>query len=161
MAGRNPQDESLPEETLRRLHVQFLKFASRAYFSEVSPQIQGQELFQLWRRHLGTEARYERVRRAMQQFLDHIEMRDGERAADEQVTLTRVAEHGIALSLGLAASACVLQWLSISHHTAWQLGGAACVAVGGYGLWWLLKTRLPPSATPNFHQSPPPRDTDA
>ena len=146
--------------------MQFLKFASRAYFSEVSPQIQGQELFQLWRRHLGTEARYERVSRAMQQFLDHIEMRDGKRAADEQVMLTRVAEHGIALSLGLAASACVLQWLSISHHTAWQLGGAACVAVGGYGLWWLLKTlwwllktRLPPSARPIFHQRPFLRDT--
>jgi hypothetical protein len=48
-------------ERIRTLQQRFLKFRTRSYFTEVSNQVQGKDLFRLWYDRLGTQALFDRV----------------------------------------------------------------------------------------------------
>jgi hypothetical protein len=130
---------------VRLLLHRFLKFRSRSYFTEVSNQIQGKELFDLWTEQLGTPALFERVADLSAQFYEVLEDK-------ETRELTVAAEVGLGISIFLAAFAAVGQISALvprSQEVGWEtFGWATGVGLGfsvlwfgGFRLWSWLRNR--------------------
>lgn len=131
---RNGPDAEWREE-VRGIQHRFLKFRTRSYFTEVSNQIQGKDLFRLWLTHLGTEALFARVSDTCEQVYDALENRElkelafaqmqlaaaqkqlAEKQADEnaemkelalaQKRLADIAYYGLGLSIAISALSAV------------------------------------------------------
>ena len=114
IAGKRPQNELRnPEfrDRIRDLQMTFLKFRSRSWFAEVSSQLQGQELFDLWRRQLRTQDLFDQVEGACgslhSALIEH-----------ESRGLSLAAF--VALPIGLALTAAQVVLAMINDDTKWN-----------------------------------------
>jgi hypothetical protein len=112
--------ERLWRDRIRQVQHRFLKFRTRAYFTEVSNQIQGKELFRFWFERLGTAELFQRVAASsadVYQALEDYEAKElaerQTRLAEVQTKLAIVAQWGFALTVGISIWALVLQWVSL------------------------------------------------
>ncbi|MDO5691294.1 MAG: hypothetical protein Q4G70_02295 [Pseudomonadota bacterium] len=76
---------------LQRFYGDFLRFTQRAWFFEVSPQMQGQELFLRQQTHLKTRELYEEVRQEWKDVLEVAQLEQTARFNRQASVLTQVA----------------------------------------------------------------------
>ncbi|MEO8164583.1 MAG: hypothetical protein ABI619_04230, partial [Betaproteobacteria bacterium] len=115
LAGKSLGDElDSPEFRKRQETIQhrFLKFRSRAFFPEVTNQLQGRELFQLWFDVLETRQLFDQVDSTSERMTTVL-------AERESRQLTRVATRSIPLGIGLAAAAALLSAKDIISPKNW------------------------------------------
>lgn len=85
------------------IEEQFLHFTHRFRFTGVSSQLQGEEMFALWRKRMGLKALYDDVREELHtanEFLNALEQSSQTRAAN---SLSQVATVGLAVGLAVGA----------------------------------------------------------
>ena len=125
-------------QKVRNLLQRFLKFRTRSYFTEVSNQVQGRELFTLWIERLGTPALFRSVAETADRIYQTLEDHEAKELAKAQTSLARTAEYGIGLSLFLAGAATVLSVIQLSPPPEGVFDGriGAAVAVGVFA--WVL-----------------------
>lgn len=75
----------------QKLYQEFLDFTRIYWFIEVSPQVQGVELFDRWMRHVRNPQIYSEVRQELGDFVMFLDAQANQRQADEVHRLTRVA----------------------------------------------------------------------
>jgi hypothetical protein len=97
-----------------------LGFTQRYWFREVTNQMQGQELFDRWSRHLDTRGLFDQVKQEAQDAKNFLDMREQQSQTETTVRLTVVATVGLAAGL-------VGTYLTISD---WKLLPVASLIVG-------------------------------
>lgn len=137
-------------KTLRSILRDHLQFTHRAWFPDISNQVQARELFTLWRRHLGVETLYDQTLREVQAANDHMDAAaEADMAAaeadmaDAAMRLNMLASVGLVLALTtgfLGMNTLVGGKPDWTSGTAWgqvlvTLGGFSLL--GGGGLWFL------------------------
>lgn len=60
---------------VRKFYDQFVEFTQNFWFDEISPQVQGQQLFDIWRRHLRIQELYDEVHKELKDLVDYAELR--------------------------------------------------------------------------------------
>lgn len=105
------------------IYLQFIEFTQTAWFDEVTPQEQGQHLFSMWQRELGTAKLYEQVRQSLRDLYDYSELR-----SDRELNHS-VAWFGL-IALVLSALAVISglfgmnepskEWMSLALPAEWQ-----------------------------------------
>ena len=90
-------------QCIRRLQRRFLKFRTRSYFTEVSNQIQGKDLFRLWYEQLGTKALFDRVSATNAEVYEALENHEMKELAKAQTNLSRIATLFLPISVILTA----------------------------------------------------------
>lgn len=102
---------SLPDapdpHALTDLYRGFIIFTQRYWFDEISPQVQGRELFSQWRRELGIQELFDEVRLELRDMIDV-------QSAKEQVTQSRQATFLAHVALPFAALSVFLGFVSMS-----------------------------------------------
>lgn len=78
-------------EKVRRFYRHFLKFTHRLWFDEVSPQEQGRELFDMWRKELRIQELYDEVRQELQDLLEYVDTCEARAQTEQASRLTRIA----------------------------------------------------------------------
>jgi hypothetical protein len=86
-------------EDIRTIQESLLRFTHRYWFPEVSNHIQGRELFQFWRQHLGTQALYEQVSREAQETNQYLDAWQQTERTRTTLRLTEVATAGLGLGV--------------------------------------------------------------
>ena len=132
LVGEGPHQE-LQNEKFRK-HVEeiqmgFLKFRSRAFFPEVSNQLQAQELWKFWVDHLNTKVLFEQVDGTSHRLTDVL-------AESETRHLTRFATFGVPIALILSVLSVFASFASQDKwevtHWDWSLGlGGVLVLFAG------------------------------
>jgi hypothetical protein len=92
------------------LQFQFLVFRTSVFFTEVSNQIQGKDLYKLWYDRLGTEGFFEKVKSSYSDIISSVQNAEQHGIAREQKRISRLATVGLAFSIGLSIAAFVLAW---------------------------------------------------
>lgn len=110
---------------LRRIREDFLRFRSRFWFTEVSNQVQGKELFDLWSKHLNTKRLFNQIREEAETAFDYIDGREQKERTEESVRLTVVATVGLAASIYFA----ILGWVGWGTDYRLALVGSLVVVV--------------------------------
>jgi len=82
-----PEEHQSVEDFYRR----FIRFTQSLWHDEVTPQLQGMELFEAWRRHLRLQPLYDEVRQELQDLRDWSEARRARQLADGMAWLTTAA----------------------------------------------------------------------
>lgn len=80
---------------IRAAHENFLRFAHRYWFHDISHQAQVRELFDMTRRHLQLDALYEEVREELQDMGNFLEVEAMRKQNDTVVRLTVVTTFGL------------------------------------------------------------------
>lgn len=62
-------------DEVRDFYDQFVEFTQNFWFDEISPQIQGQELFGIWRKHLRIQELYDEVHQELKDLVAYAELR--------------------------------------------------------------------------------------
>ncbi|MFO0902141.1 MAG: hypothetical protein U0939_04025 [Pirellulales bacterium] len=116
--GEKESPERDCRDKIRSLQHRFLKFRTRSYFTEVSHQIQGQELFAFWLEHLRTHDLFERVSQTnseVYEALENFEMREiaqeQTKMSVAQTRMTDIATKVIPWSIALAVVSLFFDWL--------------------------------------------------
>ena len=144
-----------PQDT-RRAYASFIAFTQWYWFDEISPQEQGQQLFDMWRRELRLVELFNETR---QELRDLVEAQNAEQQLDQSeatIQLTRVATVFATLSVFIALLSFGAGWLGMNVFVEVQavgltrdgarvaafllagLGGTV-VAAALYALWrWRL-----------------------
>lgn len=66
----------LPDQKqVRKFYDHFVEFTQNFWFDEITPQHQGQELFQQWREHLRIQELYDEVHQELKDLVDYTELR--------------------------------------------------------------------------------------
>jgi len=86
------------ERTMSQIHRDLVRFRSKYWFTEVSNQPQGIELFDLWSRHLGTVEMFDEVFREVDDATEIVHRWNEKRQSDSQSRLTIVAALFLILS---------------------------------------------------------------
>jgi hypothetical protein len=139
--GQHPNQEFANAEFRNRvtyIQMTFLKFRSRAWFTEVSNQLQGRELFAWWAKLLGTEAMFKHVDETSQRLYEAL-------SEYETRQLTGVAAVGVPVTVGLTTATFVITIIGlIKELTSINIFESVVVAVliGGLvggGMWTALR----------------------
>ena len=73
---RKESEVKLPDrDEVREFYDQFIEFTQNFWFDEISPQEQGQQIFQMWRKHLRIQELYDEVRQELKDLVDYAELR--------------------------------------------------------------------------------------
>lgn len=143
LAGK-PISEELADPQFRK-HIEeiqhrFLKFRTRMYFPEVSSQLQGRELFQMWFDMLETDRLFQLVDTASERMTSVL-------AERESRQLARVANELSPWLVGLAVASCLLgasssirveNWFGRPDWTFWFV--VVVSVLSGIGTrWWLSR----------------------
>ncbi len=102
-----------PQETRRR-YASFIAFTQWYWFDEISPQEQGQQLFDMWRRELRLVELFNEVR---QELRDLVEVQNAEQQLEQSeatIRLTRVATIFATLSVLIALLSFGTGWLGMN-----------------------------------------------
>ncbi|MBU0500013.1 MAG: hypothetical protein KJ558_04535 [Gammaproteobacteria bacterium] len=76
MVSREGKDIHLPDQKeVRAFYDHFVEFTQNFWFDEITPQQQGQELFQKWHEHLRIQDLYDEVRQELKDLVDYSELR--------------------------------------------------------------------------------------
>lgn len=147
LANRKTESEFSDEGWRYRIRViqhRFLKFRARGYFTEVSNQVQGKDLFAFWLRHLGTAALFDRVAATNSQVYDALESFEAHQMSDAQVWLGKIAGFGGAVSLALSVTAFVFAIAGLydnPEREAVVFGGTTDVP--SWLAFWLILAAVP------------------
>jgi hypothetical protein len=152
-AIKDPKDKGPKEELkdpvfrdrIENIQMQFLKFRSRGYFPEVTNQLQGRELFQLWFQHLGTETLFKQVDETSQRLYEALAENETRGLGRAQTVLGIIGFIALPISLVLSAAQVVTGleqgWMGWSVMIP-----IAIIALGLFfsGIWifWPGKDRL-------------------
>lgn len=60
---------------VREFYNHFVEFTQNFWFDEISPQVQGQELFDMWRKHLRIQELYDEVHQELKDLVAYAELR--------------------------------------------------------------------------------------
>ena len=124
LAGKDEERrEKAWRERIRVAQHRFLKFRTRSFFTEVSNQIQGKELFRLWYERLGTEALLQQVSGVSTDVYQTLEDFEAKELAMSQAFLAHVATWGLGASLGLSVAAAVLSWAAVPDTARFRMFG--------------------------------------
>lgn len=128
IAGRDRRSGQLtlpPQREIEDIYLQFIEFTQTGWFDEVTPQEQGQQLFAMWQRELGTARLYEQMRQSLRDLYDYSELR-----SDRELNQS-VAWFGlIALALSILAVVTGLYGMNVPE------GNAPSPAEGLPGVFW-------------------------
>lgn len=101
MVERTKSGVQLPDQKeVRKFYDDFVEFTQRFWFDEISPQQQGIELFQMWRKQLRLQQLYDEVRQELKDLVDYTELRSAERLNHNVVWLGVLALIVALCSLG-------------------------------------------------------------
>lgn len=78
MVKRNQSGDEIiiPDRNeVRDFYNHFVEFTQNFWFDEISPQVQGQQLFQKWRQHLRIQELYDEVHQELKDLVDYAELR--------------------------------------------------------------------------------------
>jgi len=135
LSGEEPSQE-LQNSDFRK-HVEeiqmgFLKFRSRAFFPEVSNQLQAQELWKFWFDHLNTEVLFEAVDGTSHRLTDVL-------AENETRQLTRFATIGVPIALALSLLSVIASFASQENigKTNWHVMLWTSLTLMLVGLTWM------------------------
>jgi hypothetical protein len=109
----DPDSQGGWRQRLRDVQHRFLKFRTRSYFTEVSNQIQGKDLFRFWTVQLGTVELFERVSQTNREVYDAVENDEIKVLTRQQKHLSDIATVGLIVSLTLAILNIVLDWVGL------------------------------------------------
>lgn len=101
-------------EAVRDFYDQFVEFTQNFWFDEISPQIQGQQLFQKWRQHLRIQELYDEVHKELKDLVDYAELR----AAAE---LNQTVSYFGAAAIVLAVVSAIAGIFGMNAAKDWQL----------------------------------------
>jgi hypothetical protein len=121
---------------ISEIQADLLKFQTTYWFTEVSNQVQGTELFELWRNHLRTRELFDEVAaevRSADEILDRWEEKEQTRATTR---LTIVAT--VFLVILPVAELFIEGFVSASIPPGWPIWGALGFGVVGAVLFWAL-----------------------
>lgn len=76
MVGRNKDGSiKLPDKgEVAEAYNHFIEFTQNFWFDEISPQEQGREIFEMWRKHLRLQEMYEEIRQEIKDLVEYSEM---------------------------------------------------------------------------------------
>ncbi len=96
-----PYDDRYTE--IKEFYKHFIEFTHVFWFDEVSPQEQGQVLFDMWQRELRTKELYTEVRQELKDLMDYVNAEQAHRqtATTEQFTRTATVLGGVGVVAGL------------------------------------------------------------
>lgn len=77
--GKNKNIRLPDPQEVRDFYDHFVEFTQNFWFDEITPQQQGQELFQMWREHLRLQEIYNEVRQELKDLVDYSELRASNR----------------------------------------------------------------------------------
>lgn len=78
-------------EFVETFYAHFVRFTQGLWQDEVTPQIQGMELFEQWRKNLRLQPLYDEVRQELQDMKAWVDQRQSGRLAEEVAWLTKIA----------------------------------------------------------------------
>ena len=134
-------------ERIRSLQRRFLKFRTRSYFTEVSNQIQGKDLFRLWFGQLGTQVLFDRVSATNSEVYQALENHEMKELAKVQMQL---ASESTAIAKTQKVLAEETKQLTASQT---ELAGIQTrlshIAMGGLAISILLARSVRPSRPPH------------
>jgi len=87
---------------IQNIHEDFVQFTHRYWFLEISNQLQGKELFNWWKKHLGMDELYQQVIDEVRESDQLLDNRHQQKQNNQITRLTWIAS--IALSVGLSTS---------------------------------------------------------
>jgi hypothetical protein len=155
VAALNEGDSDQFRTRIEAVHQEIAEFTTRYWFTEVSSQVQPQELFEWWLDRLGTPKLYGQLLEEVRS-VDHVlnAVRDRRRNREMSI-LTWVGTVGLALGLGInflgmnVISRDLDKWYAsllgtwAGHVLEW---GTVVVATGGFvalirGMFWFFRKR--------------------
>jgi hypothetical protein len=129
-------------ERVKDLEIAMLKFRSRYWFTEITSQMQGQELYELWSKHLGTARLLEEVNQQLSKA-EQILSREQEDTENELASqLTRVATLFLPFTILAPCAVEIFEAIHGQHPTlspALWSGGAGIVIC--FGLFYFVLGR--------------------
>lgn len=90
-APDDPQPRDALRKAMERLHGRALAFTHRFWFTDITNQIQGQELTALWNRQLGTQAVFDQLNREITESTAYLSARSQDRSTRSQDRSTHAA----------------------------------------------------------------------
>ncbi len=116
-----------------------LHFTSRYWFPDLTSQLQGQELHDLWRHKLRLTSLYEQVMGEARELNEWLDMENEQQLAQTTARLTTVATLGLAASLAVATLGSDIAVLpSTGTGLVDSLVNATLVFAGWFGLTWMV-----------------------
>ncbi len=88
---KDPPDYNDKKELIDRFYREFIEFTHVYWFDEVTPQIQGIELFSAWQHHLRTKALHNEVRQELMDLTTAINSQSQVELSSQTFTLTKYA----------------------------------------------------------------------
>lgn len=119
-------------DRIRKVQHRFLNFRTRCYFTEVSNQIQGKDLFRLWFDHLGTQDLFERVSQTSSEVYEAQENHEIKELTKAQKNLAVIATIGLPMSI-------VLTWAALFPEAVredFRVTGSTII--GGPWIWLVI-----------------------
>ena len=144
-------------QRIRTLQRRFLKFRTRSYFTEVSNQVQGKDLFRLWYDRLGTQALFDRVSATNSEVYAALENHEMKELAKAQTKLSMIATWLLPISISLSLiSACLPIFFETpvfrqgkAGHPNFFLMIATCLMLPAIWVCYLSKEPKNPPPEPN------------
>lgn len=90
-SGAPPISLADQRQFVETFYAHFVRFTQRLWHDEVTPQIQGMELFDQWRKHLRLQPLYDEVRQELQDMKAWVDQRQSGRLSEEVAWLTKIA----------------------------------------------------------------------
>jgi len=76
LVSRQGDDIELPDLTeVRRFYDQFVEFTQTYWFDEITPQEQGQQIFDQWKKHLRIQPMYDEVRQELRDLREYSDLK--------------------------------------------------------------------------------------
>lgn len=82
------------------IYEDFLRFTQRFWFDEISNQVQGRELFDLWTQHLETRKLFDDVRQWLRDTQEYLDLVAQAQQAKTTTHLTTIATIGLPVAIG-------------------------------------------------------------
>lgn len=144
MVHREGAQVKLPkQDAVRAFYDRFVEFTQTYWFDEISPQEQGIQLFQQWRRHLRIQELYDEVRQELKDLVDYTELRATD-TMNKKLSFIAKAGFGIAIA-SLAAGIFGMNkpdGLSAQVFDCVTYGALAGVVLAAFVIWHRYK-KLP------------------
>lgn len=131
-----------PKNKAKHTRRQLLHFTSRYWFTDLTSQNQGQELHDLWRKHLRLDALYGQVMQEARELNEWLDMENEQDLAKTTARLTTVATLGLATGLAMATLGAD-KWLAdLTQATTGSATGDAAANLALAIVVWLVLTLL-------------------
>ncbi|NBO93137.1 MAG: hypothetical protein EBV06_12635 [Planctomycetia bacterium] len=96
------------QQDARTLLIDLLEFRTRSYFTEVSNQIQGRDLFALYTGHLETAQLFAEVTNTADHIYEMLEDQVGRDGTAAQTKLANAAQLGLSITIGVGVASAIL-----------------------------------------------------